>query len=336
MPADSLYRPTRRSIVCRLGGLGLAACAVGAVNSVSAQGARKRLAVKLKIVIPAGARSNLDEAGRALGDSLVVLGLCDEIEYENHDTKGGALAPTYYAGKYAQDPDALLLADTSQVGAIVLHAPAVDLSRFNPIARLTSDYPVVVVRANSPIKTATDLAVMMKTAAQTVRIGIGPLGGVDHVVAGLLAQAAGSALASTNLVPFARNFEMVDALASSNLTVGVSGFRTFSADLASGRLRAIGVSSRKSAYGLRPLREQGLNVDLANWRAVFTGSGVPKSRQAEMVEAIRSAVNDESWKKTLRQNHWDASWLVGADLVSALDIDIKTLQLAVQLLQLKI
>ncbi len=335
MSTDSLFRTARRSVLRRLTGLGLAACAVGAANSVLAQGVRKRLATKLKIVIPGGARSNLDEAGRALGDSLVVLGLCDEIEYENHDGKGGALAPTYYAGKYAQDPDALLLADTSQVGAMVLHAPAVDLSRFNPIARLTSDYPVVVVRANSPIKTAADLAMVMKTAAQTVRIGIGSLGGVDHVVAGLLAQAAGSSLAATNFVPFARNFELVDALAGNSLTVAVSGYRTFGADVASGRLRALGVSSRKSAYGLRPLREQGLNVDLANWRAVFTGAGVSKSRQAEMVEALRSVVNDESWKKTLRQNYWDAAWLVGPDLVSALDIDIRTLQLAVQLLNLK-
>ena len=290
----------------------------------------------MKIVIPGGARSNVDEAARALGDTLVVLGLCDEIEYENHDGKGGALAPAYYAGKYAQDPDALLLADTSQVSAIALHAAAVDLARLSPIARLTSDYLVVVVRANSPIKTAADLAVMVKTAPQTVRIGIGSMGGVDHVVAALLVQAAGGSPGATQVVPFARNFELVDALAGDSLTVGVSGYRTFSADVASGRLRAIGVSSRKSAYGLRPLREQGLNVDLANWRAVFTGAGVPKPRQAEMVEAIRSAVNDESWKKTLRQNYWDASWLVGTDLVNALEIDIKTLQLAVQLLRLKV
>ena len=87
---------------------------------------------------------------------------------------------------------------------------------------------------------------------------------------------------------------------------------------------------------MRSLREQGLSVDLANWRAVFTGSGVSKSRQAEMVDAIRRAVNDETWKKTLRQNYWDAAWLAGIDLPGALEIDIRTLQLAVQLLKLKV
>ena len=112
--------------------------------------------------------------------------------------------------------------------------------------------------------------------------------------------------------------------------------RSCAAAIRLAKLRALGVSSRKEAYGFRPLREQGLNVDLAHWRALYTGSGVPKSRQAEMVEAFRIAANDESWKKTLRQNYWDSSWLVGTDLATTLEIDIRTLQLAVQLLRFKI
>ena len=336
MRTESIYRLNRRCTLGGLAGLVLAAGVAGVTNPLWAQGARKQLASKLKIVIPGVSRGNLDEAARALGDTLVVVGLCDEIEYDNRDAKGGALAPTYYAEKYAQDPDALLIADTSLVGAVALHAPAVGLSRFNPVARLTSDYLVVVVPANSPIKTGADLALMLKTSPRQVRIGIGSLGGVDHIVAGLLALAAGSSPAATQFVPLARNFELVDAVSSGKLVAGVSGYRTFSADVASGRLRAIGVSSRKGAYGLRPLREQGLDVNLANWRAVFTGQGVAKSRQAEMVDAIRVAVNDESWKKTMRQNYWDSSWLVGADLASTLEIDISTLQLAVQLLKLKV
>ena len=100
MKIDNTYRLSRRSTVCRLAGLGMAACAVGVANPLWAQ-ARKKLASKLKIVIPGVSRGNLDEAGRTLGDTLVVLGLCDEIEYDNHDGKEGALAPTYYAGKYA-------------------------------------------------------------------------------------------------------------------------------------------------------------------------------------------------------------------------------------------
>ena len=227
------------------------------------------------------------------------------------------------------------MADTSLFSSIALQGAAVDLSLLNPIARITSDTLVVVVRSNSPIKTAADLGRMLKSDPQMVQLGIGAVGGVDHVVAGLLAREAGAPPAVTPFVPFARNFEFADAVAQGKLTAGVSGYRTFSADLASGRLRAIGVSSRKEAYGIRPLREHGLNVDLANWRALYMGHGVPKSRQAEVVEAVRMAVNDESWRRTLRQNYWDAAWLTGTDLATTLEIDISALQLAVRLLKLK-
>lgn len=333
MTIDSTCRLSRRTTVCRLADLGLAACVIGAASPLRAQ-TRKRLASKAKIMIPGIARSNLDEAGRALGDTLVVLGLCDEIEYDNHDGKGGASAATYFAGKYARDPDALLMADTSLFSSIALQGAAVDLSLLHPIARITSDTLVVVVRSNSPIKTAADLGRMLKSDPQMVQLGIGAVGGVDHVVAGLLAREAGAPPAVSPFVPFARNFEFADAVAQGKLTAGVSGYRTFSADLASGRLRAIGVSSRKEAYGIRPLREHGLNVDLANWRALYMGHGVPKSRQAEVVEAVRMAVNDESWRRTLRQNYWDAAWLTGTDLATTLEIDISALQLAVRLLKL--
>ena len=332
MPNIQTQTLHRREALRGLAGLGVAACVA---TPLWAQGTKKKLAPKLKIVIPAIARSSLDDASRALGDALVVAGLCDEIDYENREAKGGSQAPTYFAEKYAQDPNALLIGDTSLAGAIALHKPAVELSRLTPVARLTTDYLVVVVPANSPIKSAADLGEKLKAAPRQTPVGIGSLGSVDHVLAGLLVKAAGAAPEEASYVPFMRSFELVDAVGSGKLAAAVSGWRTFSADVASGRLRAIGVASRRAAYGLRTLREQGQDVDLVNWRAVFTGAGVAAARQAEMVEAIRAAVAEDSWKKALKQSYWDAAWLAGADLASTLDIDIKTLQVAVQLLKLK-
>jgi putative tricarboxylic transport membrane protein len=95
---------------------------------------------------------------------------------------------------------------------------------------------------------------------------------------------------------------------------GVSGYGTFSQELAGGKLRAIGVSSKKATYGVRSVREQGLDVDITNWRAVFTGQGVPAARQAEMVEAVKASLAYELWKKTLKQAYWEQSWLSGPDL----------------------
>ncbi|MCZ8257115.1 MAG: hypothetical protein O9327_15810, partial [Polaromonas sp.] len=93
--------------------------------------------------------------------------------------------------------------------------------------------------------------------------------------------------------------------------------------------------SRKTAYGVRSVREQGLDIDITNWRAVFTGQGVAAVRQAGMVEAVKASLGYELWKKTLKQAWWEQSWLSGQDLASFIDFETKTTQLMVQLLKLK-
>ena len=149
-----------------LGGLACLGAAAGSIPApLWAQTAVKgKLAPKVRIVIPAASRSTLDEAGRALGDALVGLGLSDEIEYENREGNGGTAGLAWYAGKYGTDPNALFMGDSSLVGAVALQKPVVDLSRLRPVARLTSDYLVVVVAGNSPIKTVNELAERLRTS----------------------------------------------------------------------------------------------------------------------------------------------------------------------------
>lgn len=319
----------RRTVLGALAGLGVTA-------PLWAQSAPKgKLAPKLRIVIPAMSRTALDEAGRALGDALVGQGLTDEIEYENKEGGSGTAGLAWYVQKYNADPNALFMGDSNLVGALALQKPAVDLSKVKPIARLTSDYPVVVVAAASPLKTINELVERLRSNAKQTSMAIGAVGGADHVFAGLLAKAAGAKPEDAVYLPFARNFELVDAVMGGKAAAGVSSYGTFRAELASGKLRALGVSSKKAAYGVKSVREQGLDVDLTNWRAVFTGAAVPAARQAEMVEAVKASLAYELWKKTLKESYWEQSWMSGPDLGNFIDFDVKTTQLMVQLLKLK-
>jgi putative tricarboxylic transport membrane protein len=227
------------------------------------------------------------------------------------------------------------MGDSNLLGSLALQKPAVDLTKIKPVARLISDYPVVVVAGASPIKTINELVERLRANPKQTAMAIGAAGGTDHVFAGLLAKAAGARPEDAVYLPFARNFELVDAVTGGKVAAGVSGYGTFSQELASGKLRAIGVSSKKATYGVRSVREQGLDVDITNWRAAFTGQGVPAARQAEMVEAVKASLAYELWKKTLKQAYWEQSWLSGPDLGNFIDFDSKTTQLMVQLLKLK-
>ncbi|WP_332778137.1 Bug family tripartite tricarboxylate transporter substrate binding protein [Polaromonas sp.] len=294
-----------------------------------------RLAQKLRLVIPANPGGGWDQTGRALGASLVAAGVVDDIEYENKGGKGGTIGLAYYAEKYSNDPNTLLMGGMVMVGAVALQKPAVDMTRIQPVARLTSDYLVVVVAADSPIRTISDLAARMRASPKDVPVAGGSAGGVDHMFAGVFARGSRSKPEDLVYLPFAGGAEVVQAVLTGKAVAGVSGYSEFSEQLSSGKLRAIGVSSKRPVFGIPSIREQGVDVDMANWRGVFTGQGVSAARQAEMVEAVKQATSHESWLKVLKQNRWEASWLSGSNFNSFIDFDMTTARVMVHLLKLK-
>jgi len=294
-----------------------------------------KLAQKLRIVIPANPGGGWDQTGRALGSAMVSSGVVDEVEYENKGGKGGTIGLAHYAEKYKSDPNSLLMGGSVMLGAVALQRPAIDLSHIQPVARLTSDFEVLVVASASPIKNVADLAKAIKKDLKSVPIAGGSAGGVDHIFAGVLARALGASPEDLNYLPFAGGAEVVSAVMSGKAMVGISGFSEFNTQLAEGKLRAIGLSARRSMFGIPAIREQGLQVEMANWRGVFTGTGVSTVRRDEMLEAVQRATLQEAWKSTLKQNHWAASWLTGADLNSFIDIDLTTARVMVHLLKFK-
>lgn len=294
-----------------------------------------KLAGTLRIVIPANPGGGWDQTGRALGAALAAVGAADQIEYENIGGKGGTIGLAKYAEKYGNDPNTLLMGGMVMVGAVALQKPAVDMGHIQPIARLTSDYLVAAVAAKSPIKNTKDLADAMRADLRALPVAGGSAGGVDHIFAGVLARASKAKPEDLVYKPFPGGSEVVDALVSGNAAVGLSGYSEFSDAIAAGKLRAIGVSSRRSAFGLPAFREQGLDATMANWRGVFTGKGVPSARMSEMLAAVEAATAHESWLRTLKSNRWEPSWLTGKDLAEFMELDLTTARVMVYLLKLK-
>lgn len=294
-----------------------------------------KLAATLRIVIPANPGGGWDQTGRALGAALVGAGAADQIEYENVGGKGGTIGLAKYAEKYGNDPNTLLIGGMVMVGAVALQKPAVDLTHIQPLARLTSDYLVAAVAARSPIKNAKDLADAMRADLRAVPVAGGSAGGVDHIFSGVLARAAKASPEALVYKPFAGGNEVVESVLAGNAAVGLSGYSEFSDAIVAGKLRAIGVSARRSVFGVPSFREQGLDAVMANWRGVLTGKAVPASRAAEMLAAVEAATAHESWLRTLKQNRWEPSWLAGKDLAEFMELDLTTARVMVYLLKLK-
>lgn len=310
-------------------GTGGAALWPGSANAADAP-----LSNRLRIVIPAEPGGGWDQTGRGLGAAMLASGAVGSVVYDNIPGVGGTLALAKYVEKYNADPDTVLMSGMVMVGALALQKPAVTLADMTPIARLTSDYEVVAVKADSPLKSTSDLIAQLRADAAATVIAGGSAGGVDHMYAGMLARVAGNA-GSLAYQAHPGGAQVVEALETGKAAAGISGYSEFADQLANGKLRAIGVSAKRPFQGIPSVREQGVDADLANWRGVLTGKKVPAERRAVLLEAVRRATAADLWQKTIKRNNWDAYWMAGKDFESFLDLDTAMAGPLIYLLKLK-
>ena len=295
----------------------------------------QRLGTQLRIVIPATPGGGWDQTGRALGAALISSGTVDKIVYENIGGKGGTIGLAEYTKRYGNDPNCLLIGGMVMVGALALNKNSAALQQVQPLARLTSDYLVVAVPTDSPLANPKALATAMRENLPALTIAGGSAGGVDHMYAGMLARLAKANAEQLQYKPFAGGNDVLQALLQKQVQVGISGYSEFREALQAGKLRALGVSSRRAMFGIASMRDQGLDAEMSNWRAVFTGKNLPAERAQQLLAAIDHASNQDSWKQALVSNNWNSSWQTGKALHEFLEVETSTAQLMTYLLKLK-
>lgn len=195
---------TRRCLVAA----GAALLMSGVMGTAQAQ----MPAPELKILAPAGAGGGWDTAARSLQQVMTAIGVARSVQVVNVPGAGGTVGLAQFATRAAGKPDELMVAGITLVGAIISNQSPVTLKQVTPIARLTGDPLVIVVPANSPIKTVADLtAAIKKDVAGTIWAG-GSAGGADHILAALVTKAAGADPARTNYVAFSGGGEALAAM----------------------------------------------------------------------------------------------------------------------------
>jgi len=209
------------------------------------------------------------------------------------------------------------------VGAILLNKSPMDLSRVTPIARLIGEYEVIVVPANSKIQSLRELITQLKASPGSVSWGGGSAGGTEQILAAMIAQAAGVDASRVNYIPYSGGGEALAAILGGHLTVGVSGYAEFAAQIQAQKLRALALSADKRVPGINipTLKEQGIDVELSNWRAVFGAPEITPAQKQRLTALLQQAVKTESWQRTLKLNQWSDLFLAGSEFKSFLDAE---------------
>jgi putative tricarboxylic transport membrane protein len=172
---------------------------------------------------------------------------------------------------------------------------------------------IVVVPANSPIQSLKDLTEKLKANPGSVSWGGGSKGSIDHILAGLIAKDVGVDPSKVNYIPFAGGGEAKAAILGGQVTVGLAGVSEFLADIEAGKMRALGVSSSFKLRNFVTLKEQGVNVEIYNWRGVYGAPGISADQRKTLIDAVVKSADSTSWKETLKKNDWGSFVLTGDD-----------------------
>jgi len=306
---------TRRTFVV---GSAAAATALSATRWASAQEVEM-----LKLFVPAAPGGGWDQTARAIEQAMRSGSLAKGVQVTNVAGAGGTVGLPQFVNQWKGQGNALMVAGMVMVGAIIANKSQVKLTQTTPIARLTGEFQALVVPAQSPIKSAKEFAAALKADPTKVPVAGGSAGGTDHIMLGMIAQAVGVDPAKVSYVAFSGGGPAIAALLGNQVAGGISGYGEFGEQIKAGKLRLLAISADRRQAGIDAptLKEEGINVELFNWRGVFAPPGVSDAQRNEMIALVQKMAASPQWAEICKARDWTQITMVGEEYKKFLEAE---------------
>ena len=313
MWAKSLEMPRRFAAAAAL-----AAIAMTSAAALTASPALAQLK-SVEIMAPANPGGGYDQHARAMQQVMQELGLATGVQVVNVPGAGGTIGLSQFVtGK--KRGNGLMITGLGMIGATLINKSPVSLEQATPLARLTGEYQPIIVSAESPLKTMDDLVAKFKADPGSVSWGGFAIGSPDHILYALIVKAVGGDVSKMNYIAAGAGGEMLAAVMGGHITVVTGGYNEFAAQLKEGKLRALAISSAEGLPGIDipTLKEQGVDVELVNWRAVVASGDVKQADLKALDGAMGKMVQSPQWKAIAAERGWVDSYLPAKDFAGFL------------------
>ncbi|MGE2737329.1 Bug family tripartite tricarboxylate transporter substrate binding protein [Mycolicibacterium vaccae] len=277
---------------------------------------------QLRLMAPADPGGGWDQTARAMQSALVPI--IGRSEVYNVGGAGGTIGLAQFQ-QMSGRPNELMVMGAIMVGAIETNESRYGLDDVTPIARLLTEYQVIVVPESSPITSVEDLRDALRADVGAVSFAGGSAGGVEQVLAGELAQAVGANPAQVSYVAHSGGGESLSTVLSGRASAGLSGVSEIKPYIDSGDVRALAVSAPERVANLPDvptLRERGIDVEVQNWRGVAAPSGLTPEQRDAATRLIREMSETAEWRTLLDERGWRPAYLDGPAFVEFVRGDV--------------
>jgi tripartite-type tricarboxylate transporter receptor subunit TctC len=291
--ASSLPPVGRRALLSGAAALGCAAAVWP--QGVLAQSAWPSRPVR--IIVPFAPGGGADSSARVLAE-LFAAQLGQGVIVENKPGAGSAVGVN--AAAQSKDGHTLLMGSNSMViNPSLIPNIGYDVARdFDAVGMVSAQPLVLVVPANSPLKSFADVVAEAKAKPGQLMAGNSGNGTLAHLASEIFASQTGTTITP---VPYKGESALMPDLMGGLVSMGFLNLPSVIANIRSGRLRALAVSSPKEVSELpgvptfRSLNQPSLEVQ--GWAALFAPKdSIPADGLAKLEKLLAQALASDAVK----------------------------------------
>lgn len=295
--------PNRRSFL-----VGMGALAAGSAAGLAAAAESWAPGPRVEFLVPSGPGAALDAAARKLSRLLEQQNLSPPVVVSNRSSAHGIVV-LQALQQAERNPNVLATLSSSLVYSEAQGALPVPYTEFTPLATLLTEYVVVAVRADSPLRTGGDLIARLRQDPAVLSIGIATTLG-NHIHLGIARPLKAGQVDVTRLrvVPYKSSAESLTALLGGHLDVISATTPNVVGQLKAGAIRLLAVASPRRLggvfAGVPTWQEQGIAAVGQSVQGVMAPKGISAAQQAYWTRALREVTRTPDWTDFLALNQW--------------------------------
>jgi tripartite-type tricarboxylate transporter receptor subunit TctC len=276
----------------------------------------------IRIVVPFGPGGFADITMRLAGQGLSER-TGQQVVIENRPSAGGIIAAN--AVTTAQPDGYTLFVMSSGIAlskSLIKTMPFDPVTAFAPISTVAMFDNMILVRADSPLKTTQDLLTTARANPGAFNIGTINPGSTQNVTAELIKYATGIPM---TIIPHRTTAEVLTSLLRGDTQIGVESYAALKSPIDAGSIRAIaGSGSKRSPMqpNVSTLLEHGVNAAVDGWNSLVAPAGTPKEIIDILNGHIRAVVQGDDFKRRMLDLGGEPNPSTPAELDARLKSDI--------------
>jgi tripartite-type tricarboxylate transporter receptor subunit TctC len=287
----------------------------------------------ITMIVPFPPGGVADQTARPVAAGMEKV-LKQPVVVTNRQGAGGAVGMAAVANSKADGYTVLLglssISVIPEADKLFNRQPAYTMDQLAPIALISSDPTVLVVRTESPWKSVKDLVADAKKRPGEISFSSSGIYGTLHMATEMFGHAAG---VKFKHVPFNGAGPALTALLGGHVDMLASGPGVVIPQIKAGKLRPLaGWGARRVAAlpDVPTFKELGYDAEFYIWAGVFAPSATPAPVLKTLRDAVAATVKDHEFMATMQKIETPIYYLDAPEFRKFWDADAQRLAVAVQ------